>query len=177
MPCLKLQLCGWIWLWFHSQALVSCFGLEGPMVSLHMIRLPEGSLSGHQSSNGLMRIPFPPRPGDSPGIHWQKHCLSSGEGRTCFPRSVINRACPYPSIAPWPPSANQPGSLARSWVLSFLPLFSQGSSSPSLLHLVKRSIQACFCFYLNLAPMPMSNSSQREGLLLSGTRKISPPSN
>lgn len=61
------------------------------MVNLHMVRLPKGSSSGHQSSNGLMRVP--PSPSALPNkVTLQMSPDRSiapplpGEGRTCFPR-------------------------------------------------------------------------------------------
>lgn len=48
--CLKVHLCGCVWQWWHWRWWVLAGSL---VVSLHMFRLPEGSLSGHWCSTDL----------------------------------------------------------------------------------------------------------------------------
>lgn len=173
---LEIATCGWIWLWFHRHWWVVLVWKALWSVSTWSGHLRAACLVT-KAPMALWGSPFPP----------DQVTLQASTDRSTV--SPLEREGPafqgqwstgHVHTLPSPPGHHQQTSLVAwrgCWVLSFLPLFSQGSSSPSLLHLVKRSTQACFCFYLNLAPMPMSNSSQREGLLLSGTRKISQPSN
>lgn len=76
MPCLASQWSGRVWPWFHRHC--ECFGLGGPVLNLHVSSLP-----GHQAPPALGESP-PPQPGDSPVVHGQQPCPSSGWRAKCL---------------------------------------------------------------------------------------------
>ena len=140
------------------------------MSNLHVIRLPEGTLSVQQSPTGFTRPPLPP-PGDSPVVHGGQCPPLAGEGSSCFPRDSDQQGMPIPFYHPVASSSN-PGSLARLLrILSFPPSLWLRAPLPFLLHLGKRRLCVLLSNPCTSACVKLLSGEKEPGSLSSGTRK------